>query len=155
MQWFRIVLPVLLAAGVSISAAAQTQIPADSSPLNFSSRFRTAVLAQDTRQIMRITHPYSQECISEDERDYYYSMVLKDLVRVLGHQQIIEDVSVRKVDPAKLPASSAATEAAIRWPVPPEEQIIITYTKDGFENTASLYVARDRDEWKWVHACGE
>jgi len=156
MKWLRVLLPLLLAA-MSITAAAQTEaIQPDSSPLTFSSRFRTAVLAQNTRQIMQLTHPDSQECISEDERDYYYSLILKDLVRVLGHRQIIEDVSVRKVDPEKLRQNITATEAAdIRWPVSPEEQIIIKYTKDGIENTASLYIARDIDEWKWVHACAQ
>jgi hypothetical protein len=156
MKWLRVLPPVLLAA-MSISAAPQTdEIPLDSEALTFCSRFRTAVLAQNTRQIMRLTHPHSQECISEDERDYYYSMILKDLVRVLGQRQTIEDVSVRKVDPARLRLSGTATgTAAIHWPVPPEEQIIIKYTKDGFENTASLYIARDSDEWKWVHACAE
>ena len=156
MKWLRVLPPVLLAA-MSIGTVAQAdEIPPDSPELTFSSQFRTAVLGQNTRQIMRLTHPHSQECIAEDERDYYYSMVLKDLVRVLGERQTIEDVRVRKVDPEKLRQRETNSQAgSFRWPVPPEEQIIIRYIKDGLENTASLYIARDRDEWKWVHACAQ
>lgn len=103
---------------------------------------------------MQLTHPHSQECIAADERNLYYSMVLRDLVRVLGERQTIEDVSVRKVDPEKLwQDGTAAAAETLRWPVQPEEQIIIRYTRDGLENTASIYIAKDRDEWKWVHSC--
>ncbi|MDD3619316.1 MAG: hypothetical protein RBR09_05430 [Desulfobulbaceae bacterium] len=156
MKLFRILPPVLLAVlGITSVVPAEEIVP-DPEALTFSSRFRTAVLAQNTRQIMRLTHPHSQECISADERDYQYGLILQDLLRVLGERQTIEDVSIRKVDPGELRRSSTpGGTAAVNWPVFPEEQIIITYTKDGLENTASLYIARDRDEWKWVHACAD
>ncbi|HHO47067.1 MAG TPA: hypothetical protein ENN06_01195 [Desulfobacteraceae bacterium] len=156
MKLFRILPPVLFVVMGIATVVPAEEIPSDPEALTFSSRFRTAILAQNTRQIMRLTPPNSQECIPADERDYRYSLILRDLLRVLGERQTIEDVRIRKVDAAQLRRSGAAEEtAAVSWPVFPEEQIIITYTRDGIENTASLYIARDRDEWKWVHACAD
>jgi len=154
MKIIRVLLPFLLLI-FCFNAAAETEaVQLDPSQKTFFTQFRTAVQAEDTRQIIWLTHPQAKQCVREDDREYYYRLILNGLVRVLGHQQTIQEVMVKNIDADEFQQSKEAAEAVrMNWPVEPEKQIIITYEKDGIENVVSLYISKDKDNWKWVHLC--
>ena len=66
----------------------------------------------------------------------------------------IKEIKSKEVNEADLKASGdTAAQNRMQWPIPPERQLLITYVKDGSESTATINIARDQDQWKWVHLC--
>lgn len=154
MKLVRLLLLIFLA-GLSINGATTANAVAlDPAQEQFFSQFRTAVSGEDTRQLILLTHPKSMACTKEEDQDRYYEMVLKGLVQMLGRQQTIKEISSKKVDAQTLKnGTDTVDQSSVRWPVTPEEQLVFKYDKEGGESSASIYIARDQDQWKWVHLC--
>ena len=154
MKLVRLLAPIFLV-GLCINNAAETKALAlDPAQEQFFSRFRTAIHGEDTRQLLQLTHPQAKACTKVDEQEHYYGLIMKGLVQMLGHQQTIKEISSMKVADQDLkPVSDPAAKGSMVWPVPPEEQLLIKYVMNGSEDTATIYIARDQNQWKWVHRC--
>lgn len=154
MKLLLLLLPIFLI-GPAINSAAQTKaVVLDPAQELFFSQFRTAIQGEDTRQLIGLTHPKARQCTKEEEQEYYYSLILQGLVQLLGRQQAIKEIRSKKVDVQEIQnTSETAAQSGMKWPIAPEEQLIITYKKDGTEETATIYIARDQDQWKWIHLC--
>ena len=142
---------ILLSAGLQAAAGTTTGQPSHSQQ-TFFNRFRTAVLGENTAQIIELTHPASLQCVPREDRRVYYSRIMDGLVRILGHSQTLKSLRIKPVGKDEL-RQITAVHAQMTWPVKPDEKMIVTFEKKGRENVTNLYIARDRDEWKWVHAC--
>ena len=154
MKAARLLLPFLLVGLSGNGTGVANAVALDPVQELFFSQFRTAIHGEDTRQLIRLTHPQARQCTSADNQEYYYALILKGLVQMLGHQQIIMEIESRKVSLQDIQqTSNTAGQSSMKWPIPPEEQLLIRYEKDGVESTATLYIARDQDQWKWVHLC--
>ena len=154
MKLIRFLLPILLI-GLGNNCQAETN-PAPLNPAQelFFSQFRTAIHGEDTRQLIGLTHPLALQCTKEDSHEQYYGLILKGLVQMLGHQQTVKEIRSKEVDVADIQKTSdTAAQSGMKWPLPPAEQLIVTYDKDGTESTATIYIALDQDQWKWVHLC--
>ena len=153
MKLARLLLPFLLLA-LSINNAAAEDTALDPAQEQFFSQFRTAIQGENVPQLMLLTHPQARACINEEGQEEYYSLILKNLVQILGRQQIIKAIKSRKVEEQEIKErGAAAAQYRMAWPIPPEQQLFITYDKDGSESTATIDIARDQDQWKWVHLC--
>jgi len=154
MKAARLLLPAVLA-GLCLHGAATVQAVAlDPGQEQFFSQFRTAISGEDARRLIDLTHPQARECTRDDEQEAYYGLIMQGLVQMLGRQQIIKEISSRKIEVQDMQQSSeAAAQASMKWPIQPEEQLIVRYEKDGAETTATLYIAREQDQWKWIHLC--
>jgi hypothetical protein len=155
MKLLRLLLPVLLL-GLSITSLADTgSEPLDSAQKQFFSQFRTAIFGEDVKQLMGLTHSLAKSCTNITDQERYYGLIMKGLVELLGHQQTIKEISSRKVDDQTLKTNTdTAAKNSMYWPITPERQIVVTYVKDnGKENSATILIARDQGQWKWVHLC--
>ena len=147
---------VLLLAGIiiTVSSAGAVTEPLDESQQLFFSQFRYAVQAHDSGQLIRLTHPQSKECVSEEDRDFYYGRMLDGLVRVLGNRQTVQSVMVSMFEPGEIIISKELQSGEnVKWPVAPEARLIVEYEKGKQNSVASLYLSKDKNEWKWVHIC--
>lgn len=154
MKLIRFLLPLLLLAPCAGNAFAAEAAPLDPAQEQFFSQFRTAIMGENVPQLMHLTHSQALACIKEEQQEEYYGLTMKNLVEILGRKQIIQEIKSRKVNEADLKISDdPATQNRIKWPVTPEQQLLLRYTTDGSESTASIYIARDQEEWKWVHLC--
>lgn len=156
MKLVRLLLPVFLV-GLSINWAVESDaVPLDPAQEQFFSQFRTAIHGEDARQLIQLTHPQARQCTKDDDQEYYYGLIMKGLVQVLGRQQTIKEIESKKVDAQSLKqGTDAAAQSSMRWPVTPEEQLVIKYEKEGSKSSATLYIARDQDQWRWVHLCNQ
>jgi hypothetical protein len=154
MKLIRVLLPILVI-GLGFNCRAETNGAAlDPAQELFFSQFRTAIHGEDTRQLMGLTHPLALQCTKVDGQEQHYGLIMKGLVQMLGHQQTIKEIRSKKVEVADIQKTSdTAAQSGMKWPLPPAEQLIVTYDKDGSESTATIYIARDQDQWKWVHLC--
>lgn len=154
MKLVRLLLPFLLI-GLAINCRAETNGAAlDPAQELFFSQFRTAIHGEDIQQLVGLTHPLALQCTKDSNQEHYYGLILKGLVQMLGHQQTIKEIRSKKVDVADIQKTSdTAAQSGLKWPLPPDEQLLITYDIDGTESTATIYIARDQDQWKWVHLC--
>ncbi|MHB8791248.1 MAG: hypothetical protein ACYDBT_15370 [Desulfobulbaceae bacterium] len=154
MKTARLLLPILLVGMSSNGAGVASGVALDPVQELFFSQFRTAIHGEDARQLIRLTHPQARQCTGNEDQEYYYGLILKGLVQMLGHRQTITEIESRKVSLQDIQQiSDTGGNSSMKWPVPPEEQLLIRYEKDGVESTATLYIARDQDQWKWVHLC--
>lgn len=154
MKLVRLLLLILLI-GLGSNCRAETNAVAlEPAQELFFSQFRTAIHGEDIRQLIGLTHPLALQCTKNDNQEYYYGLILKGLVQMLGHQQTIKEIRSKKVEVEDIQKTAdTAAQSGMKWPFAPEEQLIIKYENDGSESTATLYIARDQDQWKWVHLC--
>lgn len=154
MKLVRFLLPILLV-GLAISCRAESNAVAlDPAQEQFYSQFRSAIDGENARQLIGLTHPQALQCIKDEEKEYYYGLILQGLIQMLGRQQTIREIMSKKVDLRDIQQTSdTAGQSGMKWPIPPEEQLIIKFDKDGAENSATIFIARDQSQWKWVHLC--
>ena len=156
MKLIRLLVTIFLVCLCSNWAVETGAVPLDAAQEQFFSQFRTSINGENTRQLIQLTHPKSSACTRADDQERYYEMVLKGLVQMLGRQQTIKEIESKKVDAQSLKqGTDAAAQSSMRWPITPEEQLVIKYEKEGSESSATLYIAREQDQWKWVHLCYE
>ena len=154
MKSVRLLLPVFLVILCLSGAVTADAVAPGPEEEIFFSQFRTAVAGEDTRKLIDLTHPQARQCTKEDDQEQYYDLIMKGLVQMLGRQQTIKEISSKKVGPQDIQKSSdTAAQSSMKWPISPEEQLVIKYEKEGSESSATLYIARDQDQWKWVHLC--
>ncbi|MHB8810209.1 MAG: hypothetical protein ACYC9M_09375 [Desulfobulbaceae bacterium] len=154
MKSIRLLLPLFLALLCLSGAVTADAVAPGPEQKIFFSQFRTAVAGEDARKLIGLTHPQARQCTKEDDQEQYYGLIMKGLVQMLGRQQTITEISSRKVEPQDIQKSlDTAAQSGMKWPVTPEEQLTIRYDKEGSESSATLYIARDQDQWKWVHLC--
>lgn len=150
----RFVLTFLLVGILFNTPAGAVAKPLDESLQLFFSQFRYAVQAHDTNQLIRLTHPKSLACEPEEDWEFYYGKILDGLVRVLGKRQTLLGVSVEELAAGEIDIAKNLTSGAnINWPVRPEARLIIQYERQEREAVASLYLAKDNNDWKWIHVC--
>ncbi|GAB4338757.1 MAG: hypothetical protein Kow0089_10980 [Desulfobulbaceae bacterium] len=156
LQTVRFLLVMLLLGFVWAGSACAEAGSLDASQKLFFSRFRYAVQAHDPGQLIRLTHPESLSCVPEEDREFYYGRMLDGLGYVLGKRQAIRNIRVEEYAPGELvPSRDLPSGDDVRWPVVPQARIILEYERQGRKAVASLYLARDQNDWKWVHICVE
>ncbi len=150
----RMIVALVLAVLVFNVSDVSASEPLDDSQQLFFSQFRYAVQAHDASRLVTLTHPASLACVPEEDWEYYYGRVLDGLVQILGKRQAVQLVRKTGIAPGEFDAGGGiSSRDDVNWPVVPEVRLILQYERQGRKAVAALYLAKDNNEWKWVHVC--
>lgn len=134
---------------ICVTSVMGEELPADMR--QFVDSFIAAAKQKDQTQIRELTHRATLNFATPAEAEFYERLV-QGQFRIFGSNDPIKEVRYEKfaeLDHQKL--NNSMNKLNIGWQFPPDGRIIVTFDAPDRSRKAAIFVARDGEEWRWVH----
>ena len=112
-----------------------------------------AAKQNDLEKLGELTHSTYIKCSAKSEKDNY-AQVQEKQIKAFSRQDRIMKINYKAYSPEEInKMNQQLNEMNKKWSVEPEGVIVIIYVSYHKASRQFLTVARESNNWKWVHYC--